>query len=240
MLDMPLFNFFVLAIIFAIAGFTSLIFSFHCSKKVSKYSVNELETETMEIIIMNKPSKSKQWERALFIFKIMTLLFLATTLFMLSIFMYYDSAARKHGAYDDFAKKESINIIRQNIDKGFIDQSNVLPNDLKGCIIIYFKYGCSDCEKIHDDILDYINEKNVTNLYFVSTRSEKGIELLQQYSVDTVPSGIYIMKNPTGSIERYTEILYNMNAPASQTNTFVSKNFDKLLDYQNRERTIEQ
>lgn len=239
MLDMPLFNFFILAIIFAIAGFTSLIFSFHCSKKVSKYSVNELETDMMDIIIMNKPSKLKQWEKALFIFKIITLLLLAITLLMLSIFMYYDTTARKYGAYDDFAKKESINIIKQNINKGFIDQSDILPDDLKGCIIIYFKYGCSDCEKIHDDILDYINEKNVTDIYFVSTRSKKGIELLQQYSVETVPSGIYIMKNPTSSTERYTEILYNMNAPASQVNTFVSKNFDKLLDYQNRERTTD-
>ena len=109
MSNMPLFNFFILAIIFAVAGLISLIFSFYCSFKVGKYTIDELETDTMDIIIMKKPTKLKQWRNALFAFKIITLLALAAAICFLSVFMYYENLAKKYGAYDDFTKKQSIN-----------------------------------------------------------------------------------------------------------------------------------
>lgn len=105
-------------------------------------------------------------------------------------FRHYKALAVKYGAYDDFYETETISSIRDNTEKGFIDQSGSLPTDLSGSILIYFRYGCNDCKATHDDITEAV--KGHKDVYFVSTRSATGRLLIQKYPAEVVPSGTYI------------------------------------------------
>lgn len=231
MFNMPILYFMILSVIFATVGIISVVMAFHYSKK-AQTAVIKTETETVEITATKSPNKVKQAENAVSLFKISALILFAISIILLSVFIYYDTTARKYGAYDDYYKVESINDIKHNISLGFIDQSEELPEDLSGCIIIYVKYGCIDCDEIHDGITSYLNEKETNNIYFVSTRSEKGQKLLEQYPVTAVPTGIYILNEPIGDTTMYYEVLYDIYAAESETDTFLPESMDQLLAYQ--------
>lgn len=102
------------------------------------------------------------------------------------------SYAKQYGAYGDFYKKDTLSEIKQNIQYGFKDQSKDVPADPKGCIIIYYKWGCKDCKNIHDSLTAKLKTYDLFKTYFVSSRSDRGQKLLKDYAVDSVPSGVYI------------------------------------------------
>lgn len=110
----------------------------------------------------------------------------------LFIYSFIFSKAVNHGAYGNFEKQNTLTEIYNNIKFGFIDQSEELPDDLKGSVIIFYKWGCIDCDNIHDELLAKLDEYDLYKTYFVSSRSAKGKELLEQYPMNSVPSGIYI------------------------------------------------
>lgn len=76
-------------------------------------------------------------------------------------------------------------------------EESELPDDLSNTIIIYFKYGCPDCEAIFKDEKRAL--KNTPNVYWVSTRSKQGKKLLKTYEVLEVPAGVYINADKQGS-----------------------------------------
>jgi len=57
-------------------------------------------------------------------------------------------------------------------------------------IVIYVRYGCPSCELFYDE-LNYIQENN-EDIYFISTRTITGIDLMQAYPTTIVPSAILI------------------------------------------------
>lgn len=65
--------------------------------------------------------------------------------------------------------------------------------DKNGNIIIYYRFGCKDCEAIYKDLNSF--KKNNNNIYWVATKSNNGKVLLQKYPVSEVPSGIIIQNN---------------------------------------------
>lgn len=102
------------------------------------------------------------------------------------------NTAVKYGAYGDFYRKNTVGDILANTESGFPDQSKDVPKDPKGCVILFYKWGCADCVNIHDALLAKLEEYDLYKTYFVSVKSERGRELLEQYPMDSVPSGIYI------------------------------------------------
>lgn len=82
-----------------------------------------------------------------------------------------------------------------------------VPEKLAGSIIIYYKYGCDDCEDIYEDLSNKVKDKS--NVYWISTRSQQGKKLLKNYPVDTVPSAVYV-RNDTfnGNILFTSKLLY--------------------------------
>ena len=157
-----------------------MFLAFRNSRKITKCESKVTETDKMTIISTKKqPDNISQLEKTVSLFKIISLICFVIALITLSVFMYYDNMAKRYGAYGDYYKSDSINDIKHNAKMGFIDQSEELPEDLRGCIIVYIKYGCIDCEEIHDGITSYIKDNDVKNIYFVSTRSAKGKELLE-------------------------------------------------------------
>lgn len=112
------------------------------------------------------------------------------------------SVAQKHGAY---TRNMTIETMYDGIARSPIEST--LPENLDGCIIIYYRFDCPDCKAIYDDLMTA--SENVDNIYFVSSRSEQGSALLNQFPVEEVPSGIYIrMYTYNGALTYTKKVLY--------------------------------
>lgn len=81
---------------------------------------------------------------------------------------------------------------------------STLPKDPKGCIVVYYRFNCKDCDATYHDIKSEF-EKNDVKVYWVASRSKQGKELLKSYPVKTVPMGIYIRKNNYNDALSYTQ-----------------------------------
>lgn len=107
------------------------------------------------------------------------------------------NTALSHGLYNnDITIKDMLSFT----DSTPVEDS--LPEDLTGCIVIYYKFDCSDCSAIYSDLKSQIADKD--NIYWVSTRSKQGSELIKKYPVEEVPSGIYIRKDSLGNTVPFT------------------------------------
>lgn len=95
------------------------------------------------------------------------------------------STAQSHGMYTNDMPFPKVELSIKNSPV-----EDTIPDDLDGSIIIYYRFGCIDCEAIYDDLSEIISGKD--DIYWVSTESEQGKELMKTYPVDSVPSGIYI------------------------------------------------
>lgn len=104
-----------------------------------------------------------------------------------------------------------------------------LPSDLQQCIIIYYKFGCADCESIYTDLKTSIQDEE--NIYWVSSRSKQGKKLRELYPIDAVPTGVYIYSDSTASAPRYIKkTLYERDDAGS---VHLHKiNLERLLELQ--------
>lgn len=104
--------------------------------------------------------------------------------------------AIKHG-FTEY-KTTTLNEICYSITHSPIEDT--LPTNLNDTIIIYYRFGCSDCELLYNKIYNRLN--NVNHVYWVATRSEQGIELRKTYPIAEVPTSIYI--DTSGEMTEYT------------------------------------
>lgn len=138
-------------------------------------------------------------------------IYLLTMIFCLSVsligFLYTASVtslavtAYQHGMYQN---NLNIKDIQKAINASPIQSK--LPNDLKNNLIIYYKFGCPDCESIYDELLN--NLKN-TQVYWVSVKSKTGKNLLNKYPVSDVPAGLYITNTDTGVTKTLSKSINN-------------------------------
>lgn len=111
------------------------------------------------------------------------------------------NTAKKHGLYSSNITFSQLNTSIENSP-----EESVLPEDLSGTVVIYYKFGCEDCEAIYPDLKAALGGSAV---YWVSTQSEQGKELLKTYPVEDVPSGIYIRQdNYNDSVPFTAKLLY--------------------------------
>lgn len=84
-------------------------------------------------------------------------------------------------------------------------EESELPDDLSGKIVIYQKFGCPDCRAIFDDLTSAFAGRD--DVYWVSTRSDTGIKLREQYPVNDVPAGLYIKDEKAfAELKLYTKV----------------------------------
>ena len=185
---LTLFHIEIFAIITAICGalclMAMMIFRWQYTVKIKKHVEDIGESG----IAIENTKLTKRYG----LFTKLAIICFAISCISLLIYSSIFSTARKYGAYGNFEQQNNLTEIQNNIKFGFIDQSKELPEDPKGSVIIFYKWGCIDCENIHDELLSKLTEYNLYKTYFVSSRSEKGKELLEQFPMDSVPSGIYI------------------------------------------------
>lgn len=100
--------------------------------------------------------------------------------------------ATKHGRgpADVF---ETIEQTWHKIDNSPVEST--LPEDLTNAIVVYFKYGCLDCEATLEDTQKML--ENVSDVYWIATRSKTGEKLREQFPVSEVPSAIVINEDGT-------------------------------------------
>ena len=63
-----------------------------------------------------------------------------------------------------------------------------------GDIVIYYRFGCRDCEQIYDELKEDV-EKSGISATWVATRTSNGQALLEYYPVEEVPTLILIKKH---------------------------------------------
>lgn len=148
-------------------------------------------------------------------------------LILIFIVAHFHNTAKKYGAYGDFDKTESISSILTTVSYSYIDQSDNLPEDITGTIIIYYRYNCDHCRLIHDELIDII--KNKDNIYTVSTRSEKGMTLVREHSISEVPSAVYIFKEPHADMFYADVMLYEPSNKNTDKSVFIMDNLEQLL-----------
>lgn len=99
--------------------------------------------------------------------------------------------ASRHGLTD-------YNISWSKILKGIENSptEDKLPKDITNKVILYYRFGCEDCEAIYKNLNE--STKSNPNVYWVSTRSPQGKTLRDTYPVTEVPTGVYITNRQTG------------------------------------------
>ncbi len=65
-----------------------------------------------------------------------------------------------------------------------------MPDLISGSIVIFYRYGCTDCMAVFSDMEDAVSSSGIT-VYHIPTRSEKGELLRQTVQIPAVPTGVY-------------------------------------------------
>lgn len=228
---MPIYNIFIVACILTGICLIALIFTICFTRKITKLANTQHKENKAISVTSVKITDTHKFDKPLKIFRITTIITASLSILTMSTYLYFNHKALKYGAHDGYMHIESISSINKNAKYGFIESDNI-PDDLTGCIIIYFKYGCNDCARIHDALIKSLNDNNVKNYYFVSSQSEIGKKLRQTYPIDAVPTGIYVRKDKDANVGHYTKVLYDITADSDATNIFVEDNLLYLINAQ--------
>lgn len=141
--------------------------------------------------------------------------------------------AYMHGA--DLESLQRFGILRtiQAIQKSPVMDRNI-NFDQQGNILIYYRFGCEDCEAVYDSLKAEIVGKE--NIYWVASRQSEGQKLLQKYAVSEVPAGVIIQKDGMYISYMLCDFVYDKLDGTSkiQLNTDV---LNRLLELQKREVT---
>lgn len=131
--------------------------------------------------------------------------------------------AYDHG-YREY-KKHTISEIIYSIKHSPIEDT--LPDNKQNITVIYYRFGCEDCNKLYTELSERF--ANISDVYWIATRSQQGQKLREQYPVESVPSAIFITdENTATAFDLYTKNTDNNNKVTITTN---DNSITKLLQY---------
>lgn len=225
-------NYLILAVILIGICIIARIFDIFIIKTATKNNkqIEEIEFQnaTIRTIKKTKTHNAIKSHKILLCNMIISIVAALACVFTAAI---YNKIAIDYGAYGDYQSTLTPGMISQMPYYSFIDQSNNLPDDLGGKIIIYYRYNCKDCQAIHDDLLNYLTDKDTTNIYFVSTRSEIGQKLVKDiFYVNEVPTAIYVYKEPP--LPDMTYVAGALSTESNGNTTFIDKYINDLITLQ--------
>ena len=196
----------------------------------SRPEMTESELNNMSVVTINNQSKQNQSLSSRT--RIVQIVLFSLSLMWLFCISYVDSHAKRCGAYGDYYSSASVRSLLDNISNGFEDESEELPSDLSGSIIVYYRYGCEDCKLIHDDLVAFIDEHPTNNIYFVSTRSEIGQPMSESHGITEVPSAVYIFNKETNNMTFARVLLYEPANKDTDKSVFIRDNMEQLIALQ--------
>lgn len=105
--------------------------------------------------------------------------------------------------------------------------------DQQGNILIYYRFGCGNCEAVYDSLKAATAGKE--DIYWVASRQSVGRELLQKYAVPEVPAGVVILGDGMYVSHVLGNSVYDqLNGTEDiQMDTYA---LDRLLELQEREK----
>lgn len=99
--------------------------------------------------------------------------------------------ATSHGAYDDTMPFKEL-----AEHTPLTHEEDVLEDDLDGLILLFYRYGCHDCENVSAELEAWAEGRDYVR--WVSTRSEQGSPLVQEFVIGEVPSAVYVANRAEG------------------------------------------
>ncbi|MDE6913792.1 MAG: hypothetical protein K2P35_08875, partial [Lachnospiraceae bacterium] len=141
--------------------------------------------------------------------------------------------AYAHGA--DLESLQRFGILRtiQAIQKSPVMDRNV-NYDQQGNILVYYRFGCEDCEAVYDSLKAKIAGKE--DIYWVASRQSEGQKLLQTYAVSEVPSGVIIQEDGMYTSYMLCDFIYDKTDELGERQLDTDA-LDRLLELQKREVT---
>lgn len=101
----------------------------------------------------------------------------------------YDAGEKRGMTMDDWKSENVAEIIRINNETPV---SQTPPEERNGAIVILYRYGCTDCEAIYDDLRKAVDELDLKDVYYVASSSEYGQKLVEEGDIRYVPTGVYL------------------------------------------------
>ena len=96
--------------------------------------------------------------------------------------------AKQHGAETEYIRKTSVGtLIEKNLNT---PKAETIRNVSTGDILVYYRYDCDDCKLIYHDLKK--DTADLHNIKWISTRTNTGIALLNNYPVSQVPMLVLI------------------------------------------------
>lgn len=98
---------------------------------------------------------------------------------------------KKHGCENPLQYKKTISQAWKSIYAS--PKETLLPSNKNDILVIYYRFGCHDCELLYHTLKEQLND--VSDVYWIATRSKQGKQLRKQYPITDVPSGVAIKKD---------------------------------------------
>lgn len=177
------------------------------------------------MILIVKFAKEKTQQRILM--RITAVISIVTILLTGTLCGFY-LIAGQHGLY---TSDLTLNQLYNGVFNTPVDQSDEIPDNLAGCILIFYQFGCKDCDAIYNDLCAGI--EGYDNIYWISAKSERGQALLELYPIESVPTGVYI-QNENGMTTYIKKVLYDYDENGNAV--LDTDNLDRLLYLQSLNR----
>lgn len=162
--------------------------------------------------------RNRRLEQASMVTPISCLLTLTATA-LLFIYLATFRVALTHGLCDT-----DITIQQMLTSTQLSPRETPLPEQPAGSLIVYYRYGCADCEAIYPQLHQQL--RNIDHVYWVNTRSQQGMTLRENYPTGQTPSILYIPNN--ASVPYVIEILYEYDDDGNSVLRQAS--VDRMLD----------
>lgn len=105
-------------------------------------------------------------------------------------------------------------------NRGHIEEDR-LPDDLKGCIVIFYRNDCPECVSSYPEISKALHSE--PDVYWVMSRSTQGMELRESVPIGYVPCGIYFSKKDG------THYSYDLARTENDTVIVEKQNIERLI-----------
>ena len=204
--------------------------------RLGRIAKENLQTENADVkVISHKTVNEKAFRIGSISLRIICALMILASMGLIFYSSVINKMALANGAYDNIQYSQTIGEIKEDVKYGF-EESDDLPDDLTGCIVIFFRYGCPDCKGIHDDLMKRVEEHKDNKIYFVSTRSSTGSKLLHpdgdmdKYLVNDVPAIVYYQSYDVTNPVTKKSVLYTFD---ENKNPILDEMvFDAVIKYQ--------
>lgn len=117
----------------------------------------------------------------------------------------------------------------RHFSKHSMPESKIKPenfDDLRGAIVIIYRFDCSDCHILYDEF------KQLENVTFISSRTKLGEAFREHFQpeLSKIPSGIYIRHDG-----KPVTLTLSYSDPVTESVSFDFNNWERLLNIQKQD-----